>query len=464
MGKTQSSPMRDMTQGNPMSLILAFAVPMLMGTLFQQFYSMVDTIIVGRFLGVDALASVGSTSAINFMVNGFVIGVCSGFAIPVAQRFGAQDFSGMRRYTANIIWLTLLFSVVMTVVISGLTRNILVWMQTPANIIDGAYDYIFIIFLGIPVTYLYNVTASIIRALGDSKTPVYFLVLASLVNILLDYVSIRYMGMGVDGPAYATVISQGLSGLLCLLYMRKKFAVLHFERGELRLDRGMCLNLCTMAIPMGLQYSITAIGSVVLQTAVNTLGSVAVASVTAGQKISMFFCCVFDALGATMATYAGQNVGARKLDRIVEGVRAATKLGSIYSIIAFVVLFFFGGYIPLLFVDAGETQVISQAHTFLIMNSLFYIPLVYVNVWRFSIQGLGYSGFAVLAGVCEMVARALVGFAGIPLFGYIAVCFASPLAWLFADAFLIPAFHACIRRLRTRFMLEEAGDAAHGRA
>lgn len=449
--KRNTSSIRDMTQGNPVTLILGFAVPMLLGTLFQQFYSMVDTIIVGKFLGVDSLAAVGSTSAINFMVNGFVIGVCAGFAIPVAQRFGARDYSGMRKYVANAMWLTIAFAAVMTVVIGALTGNILVWMKTPENIIQGAYSYIFIIFLGIPVTYLYNVTASIIRALGDSRTPVYFLILSSLVNIVLDYITIQYLGMGVAGPAYATVVSQAASGILCVLYMKKKFTILHFEKGELELDKNICINLCNMGIPMGLQYSITAIGSVILQTAVNTLGSVAVASVTAGQKISMFFCCVFDALGGTMATYAGQNVGAGKLDRIESGVKAATIIGCIYSVGAFAVLFFLGGKIPLLFVDADQVQVISQAHRFLIFNSMFYIPLVFVNVWRFAIQGLGYSGFAILAGVCEMVARSLVGFIGIPLFGYTAVCLASPLAWIFADCFLIPAFKHCIKRLERLF-------------
>lgn len=446
----KNAQIRDMTEGNPLSLILAFAAPMLMGTLFQQFYSMVDTIFVGKFLGVDALAAVGSTGAINFMINGFVIGVCSGFSIPVAQRFGAKDYSGMRRYVANTIWISIAFAAVMTLVIGVLTRDILIWMQTPENILDGAYDYIFIIFLGIPVTFLYNSTAGIIRALGDSKTPVYFLMLASLVNIVLDYASIQFLGMGVDGPAWATVISQGVSGVLCLFYMKKNFEILRFEAGELALDRGMCVNLCMMGIPMGLQYSITAIGSVILQTAVNTLGSVAVASVTAGQKVSMFFCCVFDALGGTIATYVGQNAGAKQYDRIRTGVHAATKVGSIYAVAAFFVMLAFGGYIPLLFVDSAEITVIAQAHNFLIYNSLFYVALVFVNVWRFSIQGMGFSGFAILSGVCEMFARSFIGFVGIPLFGYAAVCFASPLAWVCADLFLVPAFSFCLKRLRAQ--------------
>ena len=286
---------KDMTDGIPARLILGFAVPMLFGFLFQQFYSMVDTVIVGKFLGVDALASVGSTSAVNFMINGFVIGICSGFAIPVAQRFGARDYKDMRRFVANAVWLSFLFASVMTVSVSLLARQILILMQTPENIIDGAYDYILFIFIGIPATYLYNMLAGIIRSLGDSKTPVYFLVFSSFLNILLDLLFIVWLQTGVAGAAYATVISQAVSGFLCFMYMKKHYPVLKMERSELEWSLRHAGILCKMGVPMGLQYSITAIGSVVIQTAINSLGSAAVASVTAGQKVSLFFCCPFEA-------------------------------------------------------------------------------------------------------------------------------------------------------------------------
>ncbi len=454
-GSVSKASVKDMTVGSPVKLIISFAVPMLLGMLFQQFYSMVDTIIVGRCLGVEALAAVGSTGAVGFMVNGFVIGICSGFAIPVAQRFGARDYKDMRHFVANAGWLSLLFSVIMTTGISIFTWDILVLMQTPENIIQGAYSYIFYIFLGIPTTFLYNLLAGVIRSLGDSKTPVYFLIFSSIVNIVLDLFFILVAGTGIAGAAYATVISQAVSGILCFVYMKKKFEILKMEREEIRLSGNHLTILCKMGIPMGLQYSITAIGSVVIQAAINSLGSVAVASVAAAQKASMLFCCPFDALGGTMATYAGQNVGAKKLDRIEQGIRSATVLGSLYSIGAFVLLFFFGGRILELLIDASETIVLRQAHQYLIYNSMFFIFLTFVNVWRFTIQGLGYSGFAVLAGVCEMVARAFVGFAMVPMFGYTAVCFSSPLAWIMADLFLVPAFGYCIRRLKIRFRCEE---------
>ncbi len=445
------SSIKDMTQGSPVKLIIGFAFPMLLGYLFQQFYSMVDTIIVGKWLGVTSLAAVGSTGSVNFMIIGFCMGVCSGFAIPVAQKFGSGDYCSLRKFVANSVWVSIVFAAVMTVVVCLFCMNILEFMKTPSDIIEEAYDYIFIIFLGIPVTYLYNLLAGIIRALGDSRTPVYFLVLSSAINIALDIISIAIFHMGVAGPAWATVISQGASGLLCLVYMIKKFEILHIKKEEWTYDGHYVKTLCTMGVPMGLQYSITAVGGVLLQMAVNGLGSMAVAAITAGNKISMFFCCPFDALGGTMATYAGQNVGAKKLDRIHQGIKSATIIGIVYSLIACMVLVLFGKQMALLFLEAGETEVISEVHQFLIIISAAYILLAIVNIFRFCIQGMGFSVFAILAGVCEMIGRTAVGFGLVPIFGYVGACFASPAAWVLADAFLIPAYLSCIRKLRRLF-------------
>ena len=445
------SEIRDMTTGSPFRLILGFAVPMLMGLLFQQFYSMVDTIIVGKYLGVSALASVGSTSSINFMIIGFCTGVCSGFSIPVAQRFGAGDHHGLRCFAANAGWLSAIFSAVMTVIVCFLCMDILRWMDTPDDIIQGAYDYIFIIFAGIPVTYLYNILAGIIRSLGDSRTPVYFLLLSSVINIFLDLFTILVMGMGVEGAAYATVISQAISGVLCFLYMRSHFPILRMTREERKFNLRMAKILCGIGVPMGLQYSITAIGSVILQTAVNGLGSLYVAAISAGNKLTLFFTCPFDALGATMATWAGQNVGAGKIDRVKEGVKYALLIGCVYAVAAFVILTLFSKYLALLFLDADEVSTIGNVSLFLFGNSLFYIALVFVNVVRFSIQGMGFSTFAILAGVFEMFARTFAGMCLVPIFGYPAACFASPMAWIAADIFLIPAFLHCIKKLKKMF-------------
>ena len=446
---------KDMTEGPPLKLILGFFIPMLFGLLFQQLYNMADTIIVGKFLGVKALAAVGSTGSINFMIIGFCLGVCSGFAIPVAQKFGEKNMKALRRFVANSGWLAAIFAVVMTFAVCIFCRDILVLMQTPEDIIEGAYSYIFVIFLGIPATYLYNLLSCTIRSLGDSTTPLIFLVFSSVVNVLLDLFTILVLDMGVAGAGWATITAQAVSGILCLIYMRRKFTILKMDEEEWKPDRHYMKILCNMGIPMGLQYSITAIGSVILQTSVNSLGSMAVASVTAGSKISMFFCCPFDALGSTMATYGGQNVGARKLDRIDKGLKAGTLIGCIYAVAAFAVLLFMGQWVALMFVDPGETEILKNTQLFLIANSLFFIPLRGVNVVRFMIQGLGYPRLAILAGVCEMAARSFVGFCLVPLFGYLAVCIANPVAWIAADLFLIPAY---------RYVMKSLGRMFYGKA
>lgn len=452
--KTETT--KDMTQGSPMKLILGFSIPLLFGFLFQQFYSVVDTIIVGRVLGMNALAGVGSTGSVNFLIIGFCMGVCNGFAIPLAHKFGAKDYAGMRQFVANSAWLSLIFAVVMTLVTCLLCRPMLVAMKTPAEIFEDAYIYILIIFIGIPATYLYNMVSGIIRAMGNSRIPLVFLTLSSVLNVVLDLVCIINLHMGVGGAAVATVVSQAVSGILCLFYMRKKFPLLRMEKGEWKPNLSHMRTLCGMGVPMGLQYSITAIGSVIIQTAVNSLGAVAVAAVTAASKVGMFFCCPYDAMGSTMATYGGQNVGARRLDRLGSGLKACSLLGIGYSVIAFVVLFLFGDSLSALFVDVADPELLRQARLFLIVNAAFYIPLAFVNIVRFLIQGMGFGTFAILAGVCEMVARSLAGIILVPVFGYIGVCFASPLAWIFADLFLFPAYVHVKKKLERMFYKQDA--------
>ncbi len=441
---------RDMTQGSPMKLILGFSIPILFGALFQQFYNIIDTIIVGRFLGVDSLAAVGATGSICFLTLGFCIGCCSGFAIPLAHKFGAGDHAGMRRFMANCLWLSIGLAVVLTIATALLCRNILAWMQTPDNIIEDAYRYLIIIFLGIPTTILYNMVAGIIRSLGDSKTPVLFLILSSFINIGLDLFFIVSLHMGVAGAAYATVISQGVSGVCCLLYMIKKFEILHLQKDEWKIDGHMIGVLCGMGIPMGLQYSITAIGSVILQSATNTLGSAAVASVTAGSRVANFLGCPFEALGSTMATYGGQNVGAGRLERIGRGLKDCLKLGMAYSVIAFVSMLFLGRYMALMFVETSEVAIIDNVKLYLVVNTAGYCLLTLVNVVRFLIQGMGFPKFAILAGVLEMVARTLVAFLLVPVMGFTGICLGNPVAWVFADAFLIPAYFHVMKVLRKR--------------
>lgn len=387
----ENNKIKNMTEGSPIKLILLFWGPLFIGMLFQQFYNMMDAMIVGRTIGPSALAAVGGTGSINFMIIGFCMGVCNGFAIPVAQAVGSKNEVLLRKYVANSVWLSIVFAVISTVVVCVLCRSILIWMDTPSDIIEGSYDYIFVIFLGIPVVYLYNLLSGILRSLGDSKTPLFFLMISSLLNIVLDLGTILILGMGVEGAAWATVISQAISGILCLLYIAKKYPVFKISKEEWKPDIQCTKKLCLMGLPMGLQYSITAIGSVILQTAVNSLGSVAVASITAGNKISQIFCCPFEAMGSTMATYAGQNRGAGKMDRVTAGIKSCSIIALVYSVIACIILTTCGRQLTLLFVDGEEIEIIKNSVTLLKWLSLFYFPLALVYIVRFAIQGLGYG-------------------------------------------------------------------------
>lgn len=439
--------------GSPMKLILRFAFPVLLGMLFQQFYNLVDTIIVGKLLGANALAAVGSTGALNFLVLGFCMGICSGFSIPVAQQVGANDPSAVRRYVFNGSYLSVFFTLVITAVTALFCEDLLRITQTPEDIFVDAYRYIFIIFLGIPGIFLYNYLSGIIRALGDSKTPVYFLALSAFLNIFLDIALILWFQAGVAGAAIATVASQVISGLACLIFMIKRFPILRANPQERQLSLVHCARLCMMGLPMGLQYSITAIGSTILQTAINTLGSTYVAAVAAGSKLFQLLGCPFDALGSTMSVYSGQNAGACAFSRLRRGLWDSSLIGLVYSIVAFAAMLLFAPQCTMLFLDPEEenlTQLVQLTSQYIRVLSAFFFPLALVNCLRFSIQGMGFSVPAMSAGLLELVGRAAVALAFVPVFGYSAACYASPIAWILADLFLIPGSILCVKTLEKR--------------
>ena len=444
---------RSLTEGSPFKILVGFTLPLLLGMAFQQFYGMIDTMVVGKFLGVQALAGVGSTASINFLVLGFCNGICAGFVIPVALRFGQRDLHALRRIVGNIVWLSLFFAVGITAAVCLLCRRILVWMHTPADTFTYAYTYIFIIFLGIPSLILYNVLSGIIRSLGNSKTPLYFLVFSSLLNIVLDLVLILWADLGVAGAAWATVISQITSGLLCLVYMHKCYPMLHLSREDLQLRKADCRLLLSMGLPMGLQYTITAIGCTILQAAVNMLGSAAMAAVTAASRVQTLLVTPFESIGTASATYVSQNVGAGKLDRVSKGTRVSLLMSLSYSIVAFAIVLLFSQSLLLLFLDPAETQtaqILVYGRQFLLVSAFNYVPLILVYVFRFSIQGMGYSPIAIFAGVLELVGRAVLALLLIPSLGFTAVCFTNPAAWILADLFLVPMYFIGLRQLRRR--------------
>ncbi len=444
---------KDLTEGRPMRLMLGFAAPLLFGVLFQQFYSFVDTAIVGQYLGAEKLAAVGATGSVNFLVIGLCLGFCSGFGIPIAQAFGARDIPRLHRCVHHAVVLSAAFSIVFATLAVWLCRPLLTLMDTPPEAIDASVSYISIIFAAIPCCVLYNMASAILRALGDSKTPVVFLVLASLVNIALDLLLIVRFGLDVAGAAIATAVSQLVSGLGCVIVMKRRFPILRTRREERAFSPALAKEMLLIGLPMGLQFSITAIGSVVVQRAVNGLGVNAVAAVSAASKISAFFACVFDALASAMATFAGQNVGARKLDRVNEGLRAAAVIGCVYCVLAFGAVLLVARPLLGLFISADtDASVTEMGVRFLTINAAFYIPLLFVNIVRLCIQGMGFTRPAMFAGLFEMVARTLVAVLAVPRMGFTGACLANPAAWVMADLFLFPCYRRVMRSLRARLM------------
>ena len=438
---------KDMTVGAILPLLFNFTMPLLLGNLLQQTYSLVDAAIVGKFLGINALASVGASTSVVFLILGFCNGCCGGFGIPVAQKFGAHDYRTMRRLVAVSLKLAGIMSVAITLVTCLLCSFILEWMQTPDNIFEDAYYYPLITFIGIPCTFYYNLLSSILRALGDSKTPFWFLLFSTVLNILLDLLCIVVLKWGVAGAAIATVFSQGVSAVLCYLYMYRKFEILRTTPADRRFRPELARQLIYIGAPMGLQFSITAIGSIMLQSSNNALGTACVAAFTAAMRIKMFFLCMLESLGIAMATYCGQNYGAGKPLRIWQGVKVASGMMVVYVLLVNLILWTSSEKFALLFVDPAETEIIADTALFLHVSASFFPVLGLLCILRYSIQGAGYTRLAMFSGVSEMIARILVSLVAVPMWGFWAVCFGDPTAWVFADLFLIPAFIYVYRRL-----------------
>lgn len=440
--------LREMTSGPSLPLILNFTFPLLLGNLLQQTYSLVDAAIVGRFLGIDALASVGASTSVVFLILGFCNGCCGGFSIPVAQKFGARDYVTMRRYVSVSLKLAAMMSIVVAVITSLLCGFILRTMQTPENIFEGAYIYLLITFIGVPCTFFYNLLSCIIRALGDSKTPFWFLLLSTVLNIVLDLFFILSLGWGVAGAGIATVFSQGFSAVLCYVYMYRKFDILKTEPSDRIFRKNLARQLLSIGVPMGLQFSITAIGSIMLQSANNALGTACVAAFTAAMRIKMFVMCPLDALGMAMATYSGQNYGAGKPERIWMGIKSASLMMVVYSVAIAIVMWGLADKFALLFISPDETEIMKDTVLFLHINTSFFILLGLLSILRYSIQGVGYTRLSMFSGVAEMVARVLVSLILVPALGFLGVCLGDPTAWLFANLFLIPAFIYVYRQLK----------------
>lgn len=422
----------DLTVGHPLKQILLFALPLVFGTMFQQLYSFADTVIVGRCLGIDALAAVGATYSLHFLILGFVQGACVGFGIPLAQSFGAGEKRELHRFLWNGFWVGSFFSVLLTVGTVILAAPLMAAMNTPENIFSMGVSYIRILFLGIPASILYNYSASVLRALGDSRHPFYFLLFSSILNVVLDYVFITDFHTGVEGAAAATVISQLVSGLLNTWWMFRRMELIEIRREDMSLSFRHIRKLCIIGLPMGVEYSVSAVGAILLQEAINILGSGAVAAQTAGEKIRQMFTLPMESIGMAMATYAGQNFGAGRMDRIKRGIRDGIVIQALYCAVVWVILLLMKGILVQLVLGSGSIQVARNAEKYLMICSCLFLLHGLLMIFRNVLQGMGYAGHAVLSGIWELAGRGLGGWIAVSGAGFTAVCFANPMAWGFA--------------------------------
>lgn len=435
---------KDMTSGNTVKLIMIFSIPLLIGNIFQQFYSMVDTIIVGRYLGVDALAAVGNTGSMIFLINGFITGLTSGFSIMVAQKFGAKDEQGLKRAVSSSIILCSIAVILVTLLSISSSKFLLNLMNTPANIIDDSVKYINIIYAGTIAVLSYNMISSILRALGDSRTPLYFLIVSSVLNIILDLLFIVKFSMGVSGAAYATIISQGVSAVLCLIYSLVRYKILRLKIDDFQIEKNMYMNHLRIGIPMAMQFSITAVGIMIVQGALNVFGSVVIASYTAASKVLQIVMQPAITLGITMATFCGQNLGAKQYKRIRDGVKKCTLISIITSIIAGSILIFGGKYFVSLFIENPTEEILGYAQQAFNYSAYFFIPLGLIFVYRNALQGIGESFIPMMAGVYELAARSLVAFTLPKFIGFTGICLSDPLAWIAAA---VPLAYVYFKRI-----------------
>ena len=434
---------KNMTEGEPGRLIFFFALPLIAGNMMQQLYAFVDTLIVGRFLGVNALAAVGCTGSLMFLTLGFIMGFCTGVTIYTGQRFGAGDRRGVRQSAAACILLGVVFVLVLTAIVLPLTRTLLILMETPSEIVDGAYDFISIIFAGLIVFLLLYLQNCLVRALGDSKTPTIILAITLGINIALEPVAILVLGWGIPGAAGATVFSQAIGALIFYIYIRRRIPALHTHWSDWKPNGAVLMAHLRMGLPMAFQSSVIAIGAIILQVALNNLGALPVAAYAATQKIDAVAVMPMLSFGYAMAAYTAQNYGAQQYERIRIGVRACLKMSMAFAVGIGILLIVFGTFFLELFVGAdaaGAAEVISYGHTFLIVNGSCYVILALLLVYRNVLQGLGQSIIPTIAGAMELIMRTGAALLLCAPLGFLGACMANPLAWIGAAIPVVLAY------------------------
>ncbi len=421
-----------MTQGKPLKLILNFIWPLLLGNTFQQLYNMVDTVIVGKFVGANALAAVGSTGTIMFLVMGLANGMATGFTVLTSQKYGAGELEATRKTVAIGVLLAVIVCTVLTITSLAIMHTLLTIMNTPAEIYDDAYAYISTICMGIFALVFYNLFASFLRAVGNSTMPLVFLIVSAFLNIILDLVFIINFHMGVRGAALATDVAQGISAILCIIYIYSKVDVLRPRREDWRLHACYTRRQLAIGVPMALQFGITASGTMVMQAAINIYGAVAVAGFTAAGKVQNLLTTGMMSIGQTMAAYVGQNYGKRDMARIDEGVREANKIGVIYSLVSGVLTVALLPYLLRMFfaADVDLDALLPYARTYIPISVVCFIPLAMIFIFRNTIQGCGYGMTAMMLGIMELVARLAMAIGSMFVGSYAMAVASDAAAWV----------------------------------
>lgn len=442
----------DMTKGSPLKHILLFSVPLLIGNVFQQLYNIADLVIVGRTLGVKSFAAVGAVAPLFFLITFIIVGLTNGFAVVTGQRFGAKDIKGVR----NSVVISTILSVIVTFIFSSifaLSMNyILKWMNVPDNIYHNAFWYVEIIIIGLIATTMYNMLASIIRALGDSKTPLYFLIIASLINIILALIFIIVFHMGVPGSAIAVILSQGISVILCTIFIKYKFPILRIHRNEwfIKFDKDFydsAYEHLKIGVPMAVQFSILGISILIIQSVCNSFGSNVIAAMTAALRIEQIATLPMMSFGVALAAYVAQNFGARKFKRIRLGVIKTSTINIVLSIVMAFVMRFWGTNIIGAFIGTATKEIINIAHSYLLISTIFYFFLGQIFIYRNALQGMGETVFPLLSSIAELVMRAFTAVYLAIKFGYIGMFYAGPIAWVSASTVLFLGYLYSIKHI-----------------
>lgn len=447
--------LQNMTEGAPLKLIIPFTIPLLIGNIFQQLYNIADIIIVGRTIGVEALAAVGAVAPLFMLTLVLTVGLSNGFTVITGQRYGAQDMDGMRRSIATCIVLSLFFVLLIMGLMHLVVDPMLELMNIPAELLSDAYAYVMIIVDGLFAMMAYNLLSGIMRSLGDSKTPLYFLIVSSILNIVLALAFILWLGWGVPGSAFALVIAQAVSAVLCVVYIYQRFPQLHISRHDFRLDWPELWAHLRMGLPMAVQFSVLGLGIIILQSVCNKFGAEQIAGFTTAIRVEQLALQPMISFGIAMAVFTAQNYGARRFDRIRSAVRKCSVLILCFSVLAAVLIFAFGEEIIGIFLDNPSAAVMEAAHLYILYTVPVYFFLSQIFIYRNACQGMGVGIIPALSGVVELVMRSLAAIYLSGPYGYIGICVAEPIAWISCALFCFAAYHYFIGLLERKSALAE---------